>query len=147
MFNGSETTAIFLLILFALGFIFWGFKRAQPFGKLGILAWLQSVLLMTPWLIFFTFFGLGIYLNVATILLLLLLSIIIYIWLGNRIRAEGQSMMLQKQAKEGLQQETALKENPLSPPQQEEVQRLKVIPEPIPIDPRRPENYQRNFWY
>ena len=130
MLNGSETTAISLLVIFALGFVYWGFRRAQPYGKLGILAWLQSVLLMTPWLIFFIFLGLGIYLNIVAILFLLVVCVIIYIWLGNLIRAEGQSMMWQKQVKERLP-----KENSSSPSPQEETPKERIVPEPIPIDP------------
>jgi hypothetical protein len=46
----SENTATIALILVALLILGWGFYRAKPFGKLGILAWLQSVVLMSPWL-------------------------------------------------------------------------------------------------
>ncbi|NES73073.1 MAG: site-2 protease family protein, partial [Okeania sp. SIO2D1] len=65
MFTGSETTATFLIILIALGVLAWGFNRSRRYGKLGILAWLQSVVLMTPWLLFFGLFAIGIYLNLV----------------------------------------------------------------------------------
>jgi hypothetical protein len=42
-----------LLLLAAVGFLGWGFYRARPMGKLGILAWSQSAVLMSPWLILF----------------------------------------------------------------------------------------------
>jgi len=47
MFTTSETSIISLIVLGAVGILGWGFYRAKPFGKLGILAWLQSVVI-TP---------------------------------------------------------------------------------------------------
>ncbi len=76
-----------LILLAALGLLTWGFYRAQPFGKLGILAWLQSVVLMAPWLLFFGLAAIGIYLNLAGVLFLLLLSIVLYIVLGRQLRS------------------------------------------------------------
>lgn len=87
-----------LTVLLALGFLVWGFFRAKPFGKLGILAWLQSVVLMSPWLLFFTLFAAGIYLNLIGVLLLFLLSTGLYIYLGNRLRAMGQDVLLSRRA-------------------------------------------------
>jgi membrane-associated protease RseP (regulator of RpoE activity) len=81
-----------LILLIALGVLGWGFYRARPFGKLGILAWLQSVVLMAPWLVFFGLFAAGIYLNLAGVLLLLVVSIGLYIFLGSRLRAAGQDL-------------------------------------------------------
>ncbi|MEL6582058.1 MAG: site-2 protease family protein, partial [Cyanobacteria bacterium J06621_12] len=46
----------------------------------------------------FGLFALGIYLNLVGILFLLLASIAIYIWLGQKLRAAGQSNMIQQQA-------------------------------------------------
>ena len=54
-----------LILLAAAGILVWGFVRARPDGKLGIFAWLQSVVLMVPWLIFFGLVPFGIYLNLA----------------------------------------------------------------------------------
>lgn len=82
-----------LTVLVALGFLGWGFYRARPFGKLGILAWLQSVVLMAPWLLFFSLFALGIYLNIVGVLFLFVLSTGLYIFLGNRLRALGQDTL------------------------------------------------------
>jgi membrane-associated protease RseP (regulator of RpoE activity) len=81
-----------LILLIALGVLGWGFYRAKPFGKLGILAWLQSVVLMAPWLVFFGLFAAGVYLNLAGVLLLLVVSIGLYIFLGSRLRAAGQDL-------------------------------------------------------
>lgn len=76
-----------LVLLAALGILGWGFYRARPYGKLGILAWLQSLVIMVPWLLFFGLFAAGIYLNLAGVLLLLLLSIGLYIWIGRQLRS------------------------------------------------------------
>lgn len=85
-----------LILLVALGILGWGFYRAQPLGKLGILAWSQSAVLMAPWLIFFGLFAAGIYLNLAGVLLLIITSIGLYIFLGNKLRAEGKKVMSQQ---------------------------------------------------
>lgn len=90
MFTASETAATGLIVLIALGILGWGYYRAKPFGKLGILAWLQSVVLMAPWLLFFGLFAAGIYINLAGILFLLVASTGLYIYLGNRLRSAGQ---------------------------------------------------------
>lgn len=82
----SENTATIALLLVAAGILGWGFYRARPFGKLGILAWLQSVALMSPWLLFFSLFAAGIYLNLVAVLLLLVASTGLYIYLGRQLR-------------------------------------------------------------
>jgi membrane-associated protease RseP (regulator of RpoE activity) len=79
-----------LILAVAVALLAWSFYRARPFGKLGILAWLQSVVLMLPWLAFFGLFGLGIYLNLAGVLFLLLVSIVLYIVLGKQLRAVAE---------------------------------------------------------
>jgi membrane-associated protease RseP (regulator of RpoE activity) len=79
-----------LILLIALGVLGWGLYRALPLGRFGLLSWLQSVLLMAPWLTFFTLFAVGIYLNLAAVLLLLLLSIMGYILLGRQLRILSQ---------------------------------------------------------
>ena len=94
MFNGSEATATIFIILLALGVLGWGFKRAQPYGKLGILAWLQSVVLTVPWLLFFSLLAVGIYLNIVGILFLIVASGGLYIYLGRLLRAAGQDELL-----------------------------------------------------
>jgi hypothetical protein len=98
MFTGSETTATVLIILVAMGVLGWGFNRARSYGKLGILAWLQSVVLTAPWLLFFGLFTAGIYLNLVGILFLLVASAGLYIFLGKPLRAAGQDAVLQERA-------------------------------------------------
>lgn len=98
MFTASETPVITLILLVALGILSWGFFRAKPFGKLGILAWLQSVVLMAPWLLFFGLFAAGIYINLAAILLMLVISSGLYIFLGRQLRAAGQDAILKEKA-------------------------------------------------
>ncbi|HAT14316.1 MAG TPA: site-2 protease family protein, partial [Microcoleaceae bacterium UBA11344] len=83
----SENTATIALVLVAVGILGWGFYRARPFGKLGILAWLQSVVLMSPWLLFFSLFAAGIYLNLVAVLLMLVVSTGLYIYLGREMRS------------------------------------------------------------
>ncbi|MEG4305854.1 site-2 protease family protein [Microcoleus sp. D3_18a_C4] len=90
----SENTATIALVLVALGILGWGFYRARPFGKLGILAWLQSVALMSPWLLFFGLFAAGIYLNLVAVLLLLVASTGLYIYLGRQLRKAASDTLL-----------------------------------------------------
>ena len=87
-----------LTVLVAIGILAWGFVRARPLGKLGLLAWLQSVVLMAPWLLFFGLFAIGIYLNVVWVLLLFVLSTGLYIYLGSRLRVLGQDAALTQRA-------------------------------------------------
>ncbi|MDJ1174347.1 site-2 protease family protein [Roseofilum capinflatum] len=110
----SNNSLTFLILLIALGILFWGFQRARPYGKLGILAWLQSVVLMVPWLLFFGLFSLGIYLNLAGILFLLLGSTAIYIFLGRQLRVSGQDELLRQQVAERLKQREENTSAPLS---------------------------------
>ncbi|MBD2293290.1 site-2 protease family protein [Anabaena sphaerica FACHB-251] len=98
MLTSSETPIIAAVVLVAFAILGWGFYRARPFGKLGILAWLQSVVLMAPWLLFFGLFAAGIYINIAGILLLLVLSTGIYIFLGRQLRQAGQDAILKQRA-------------------------------------------------
>lgn len=79
-----------LILLVALGILGWGYYRAKPFGKVGLLAWLQSVTLMAPWLLFFGLFAIGVYLNLAGVLLLLVVSIGLYIALGRQLREAAE---------------------------------------------------------
>lgn len=98
MTAASETVTTVLISLVAIAILGWGFFRARPYGKLGMLAWLQSVVLMVPWLLFFGLFALGIYLNLAAILLLLISSTVIYIFLGRQLRAAGQDAIAREKA-------------------------------------------------
>jgi len=89
MFNASETIAILVGLLGLLLLLIWGYNRAKGLGKLGILAWLQSVVLLVPGLVFFALLMAGINLNLLAILALLLAGIGVYIYLGNLLRSLG----------------------------------------------------------
>ncbi|MBW4562745.1 MAG: site-2 protease family protein [Mojavia pulchra JT2-VF2] len=102
MFTLSETSIVATIVLVAFGILGWGFYRARPFGKLGILAWLQSVVLMTPWLLFFGLFAAGIYINIVGILFLVVASAGLYIFLGKQLRSAGQDELLKQRATERL---------------------------------------------
>jgi len=98
----SETSIVGLIVLAAFMILGWGFYRARPYGKLGIIAWLQSVVLMAPWLLFFGSFAAGIYINIVGILFLLVASAAVYIFLGRQLRAAGQDAILRSRATERL---------------------------------------------
>ncbi len=81
-----------IILLAAVAILGWGFYRARPLGKLGLLAWLQSVVLMTPWLLLFGLMSLGVAINLASILFLLVGSVLVYIALGRQLRAQASKM-------------------------------------------------------
>ncbi|MBD2259512.1 site-2 protease family protein [Pseudanabaena sp. FACHB-2040] len=87
-----------LILLAAIAILTVGFLRARPYGKVGLLAWLQSVVLMAPWLLFFTLVALGLYLNLAGVLLLLVTSTGLYIYLGRQLRSLGTEEMMAHRA-------------------------------------------------
>ena len=105
MLDGSESLATFILFAAVVVIVVWGYNRAKTYGRLGILAWLQSIVLMSPWLLFFGLFSLGIYLNLVSILFLLLASVAVYIWLGRQLRAAGQETLLKEKAAERIKQQ------------------------------------------
>ncbi len=119
MFIGSETTATVLIVLVAIGVMGWGFNRARSYGKLGILAWLQSVVLTVPWLLFFGLFAFGIYLNIVGVLFLLVASAGLYIYLGKRLRDAGQDVLLQESAKRLVSEQSGSSEPKEKPEEQE----------------------------
>ncbi|MGF1493615.1 MAG: site-2 protease family protein [Microcoleaceae cyanobacterium] len=80
-----DNTAL-LLLLVALGIVVWGYFRSRPYGQMGLLSWLQSVILVAPWLLVFGLTIVGIFLNSTLILALFLASVGFYIILGRRIR-------------------------------------------------------------
>jgi hypothetical protein len=79
-----------MILLAAVAILGWGFYRARPLGKLGVLAWLQSAVLMAPWLVLFGLMSVGIVANLVGILFLLVGSIALYIFLGRRLRELAQ---------------------------------------------------------
>lgn len=84
MFTASDNTTI-LVLLITLGILGWGYYRALPYGKLGLLSWLQSVALMSPGFLFFCLAA-GIYLNLVSLLFLFVASTGLYIMIGRRLR-------------------------------------------------------------
>ncbi|NET73892.1 MAG: site-2 protease family protein, partial [Sphaerospermopsis sp. SIO1G2] len=131
MLTSSETPIIAAVVIVAFAILGWGFYRARPFGKLGILAWLQSVVLMSPWLVFFGLFAAGIYINIAGVLLLLVLSTGIYIFLGRQLRQAGQDAILQQRANQRLAQEASGGDK--APENEQPVMVVEVKPESITI--------------
>ena len=139
MFTGSETTATVLIILVALGVMGWGFKRARTYGKLGILAWLQSVVLTAPWLLFFGLFAAGIYLNFVGILFLLVGSAGLYIYLGKLLRDAGQDVVWRERAQKMLSNQAKPSDSPQQPEKQELDNGSKPIPPADGMNPPIPE--------
>lgn len=134
MFNPSETTTVLIILLIAIGILAWGYNRGKSYGKLGILAWLQSVVLMAPWLLFFGLFAIGIYVNLVGILLLLVVSVSLYIYLGKRLRSEGQDVMLRQKIAERLKQEEDKDSSQSSvSTSSSETSEMPIVPEVLPI--------------
>jgi hypothetical protein len=86
----ENATTLFVSLL-VLGIVGWGYLRARTYGQYGMVAWLQSIVLMVPWLLFFGLSALGIYLNFLVILVLFAVALGIYIYLGRKLRAMGQA--------------------------------------------------------
>jgi len=128
MLTSSETPIIAAIVLIASGILGWGFYRAKPFGKLGILAWLQSVVLMTPWLLFFGLFAAGIYVNIVGILFSVIVSAGLYIFLGRKLRQAGQDAILKQRATERLAAQSSSEADKNRPA----VVELQSEPTPIP---------------
>ncbi len=105
-----------LLLLAAVGFLGWGFYRARPMGKLGILAWSQSAVLMSPWLILFGLMGFGITVNLASTLVLLLGSVAVYIFLGKQLRDLASQNPDSKPKASGPQSKTGSETNLVDAP-------------------------------
>lgn len=89
MTTAGNTTTIALLII-SLGILGWGYYRNRGLGKFGTLSWLQSAVLMIPWLLSFGALVAGVYISLAGILLLLVISSGLYIWLGSKVRVAAE---------------------------------------------------------
>lgn len=89
MLDLPENFTILAIGAIALIILIWGYNRGKQLGEIGILAWLQSVTLMTPWLLFFIFLATGIYINFVGVIFLLLTSTGVYIYLGRQIRKKA----------------------------------------------------------
>lgn len=93
MFTAITEDLTILTVGFGLIILTVGFFRSRPYGKLGILAWLQSVVLMVPWLLVFGLASAGVMVNLAVVLLLLVASTVVYITLGNQVRSLKQETL------------------------------------------------------
>jgi membrane-associated protease RseP (regulator of RpoE activity) len=89
MITAENTTTIALLVI-TLGILGWGYYRNRDLGKFGILSWLQSAVLMIPWLLSFGGLAAGFSISLAGVLLLLVISTGLYIWLGTQVRLAAQ---------------------------------------------------------
>ncbi|MEL6457062.1 MAG: site-2 protease family protein [Cyanobacteria bacterium J06621_15] len=105
--NSSETAIIAAVAFAAFGILAWGFVRAKPYGKLGVLAWLQSVVLIAPWLLYFGSLAAGIYINIAGLLFLAIGFAGVYIAIGRQLRAMGQEEMIKKKASERIAEQAS----------------------------------------
>ena len=94
--------AVFILTIALLG---WGYWRSRQFGKLGLLSWLQFVVLMSPWLIYFGLFVSGVFINFTALLFLLLSSTIAYVAIGNQLRkvVTAERSAIEQKLKQDLQ--------------------------------------------
>lgn len=110
------------LLFISVALLGWSFFQARKAGKLGILAWLQAVTLVLPWLIVFGLSGVGFGISFITLLILLGLSTFSYVWLGSQLRAANQAQQqelfaarraeLERQASESSEPKVS---NPLPP--------------------------------
>ncbi|GCA79008.1 site-2 protease family protein [Microcystis aeruginosa] len=121
----SEIAAVAVIFLVAGAILTWSFYRAKPYGQLGILPWLQSLVLIAPWLIFFGLFAAGIYLNLAVILFLLVASTIIYIYLGNRLRLLKTNQIIEPKVNPAVSQSVTPLEIPAAV--------TAIVPDVMPI--------------
>ncbi|NCR53250.1 MAG: site-2 protease family protein [Microcystis aeruginosa L211-07] len=121
----SEIAVIAVIFLVAGAILTWSFYRSKPYGQLGILAWLQSLVLIAPWLIFFGLFAAGIKLNLAVILFLLVASTIIYIYLGNRLRLLKTNQIIEPKVNPAVSQSVTPPETPAAV--------TAIVPDVMPI--------------
>ncbi|MFM8298827.1 MAG: site-2 protease family protein [Microcystis aeruginosa] len=121
----SEIAVIAVIFLVAGAILTWSFYRSKPYGQLGILAWLQSLVLIAPWLIFFGLFAAGIKLNLAVILFLLVASTIIYIYLGNRLRLLKTNQIIEPKVNPAVSQSITPPETPAAV--------TAIVPDVMPI--------------
>ncbi len=78
--------------IITLAVLVWGYIRSRPYGKFGLLSWLQSLALAAPWVVFFILIATGFYPNGVFILTLIVASIVAYIVLGRELRKLGRDV-------------------------------------------------------
>lgn len=139
MFTSPTEDLTILTVAFGIGILTWGFFRAKPFGKLGILAWLQSVVLMIPWLLIFGLAATGIMLNLVMILLLLVASTVVYIILGNQVRSLKQVALESRRAAAIAESQSSSSDSPPSAAKSTESTPTPHSPLPTPSSVEEPE--------
>lgn len=82
----SNTFFPLLVLGFACLILGWGLRRSEGFNRLSLLTWLQVLMLVLPWLVYFGLFLFGTFINLASLLLVVSISTIAYVWLGGQIR-------------------------------------------------------------
>jgi membrane-associated protease RseP (regulator of RpoE activity) len=113
-----------------------GYYRARPYGRLGLFAWLQSVSLMLPWLVFFGLFATGIYLDLVGILFLLVGSTIGYVVLGRQVRSLSQQEIVKRAQEMATQSATPVMPETVTPPPPAES--VAVTPSRSSVKPQGP---------
>ena len=129
----AQTPLVAAIVVVTFGILTWGFYRARSFGKLGILAWLQSIVLMLPWLLFFGLFAAGVYINIVGILVLIVIATGIYIALGRKLRELGQDAILRQKATQRIASQTQPESSDREESNTSEQQIPELKPEIIPI--------------
>ncbi|AFY36782.1 peptidase M50 [[Leptolyngbya] sp. PCC 7376] len=105
MVFSPETSALIFLAVTTFGMVLWGYQRSQKQGRVGLLAWGQSLTVTMPWLVFISCVLLGISLSVLGVLMLLVSSAGMYMYLGNLRREAGQAEELKQKAIARIQEE------------------------------------------
>ncbi len=112
MFTALTDDLTIITVAVGVAILAWGYFRAKPYGKFGVMSWLQSVVLMAPWLLVFGLAAAGIMVNLAIVLLLLVVSTAVYIGLGGQVRSLRQEFLLSKRASAIAQVESTTTDNP-----------------------------------
>ncbi|NJK34435.1 MAG: site-2 protease family protein [Oscillatoriales cyanobacterium SM2_2_1] len=74
----------FAVVALTLALLGWGYWRSRGMGTAAFLSWLRLVALLLPWVTYFGLFGLGIFLDLSALLLLLVGSTMVYVFLVNQ---------------------------------------------------------------
>ncbi len=105
MVFSPEISALAILAVAAVGVVLWGYQRSRKAGRLGLLAWGQSLSVTAPWFVFIACVLLGISLDTIGVIMLLLASVGAYIYLGNLRREAGQAEEIKQKAIARIQEE------------------------------------------
>lgn len=140
LFNNFVVIALFLAAVLLL---IWGYNRAKPYGEIGIFAWLQSLTLTLPWLVFFGLLVTGVYINFIGVIFLLVVSAIAYIYLGNLIRNKAKDQIQNTLNKVESNPESLPSEDSLNLEKQQEI--ISKLPENNNYTPVKITRIKPNF--